>query len=339
MQPLRPPLHSPATAASGRPTGGKPKAQMRAVPAGNPRVSAAVARAKGLKPAETPVKRDPAPSRAAYRMNRLWLTPTFRIAMRFGLPALLTFGVVSIYFAQGNHRESFMNAIADVRQSIESRPEFRVSTMLIEGASPELEQDIREAVVVDFPTSSFDLDLPAMLEQIRGLDAVAEASLQIRSSGVLGVDITERQPAIVWRGPQGLEVLDALGHRVAALGARGDRPDLPLVAGQGAQDAVQEALEVLAIATPVAGRLRGLERMGERRWDVVLDRDQRILLPEEGAAAAMEQVMALDRAQDVLGRDVTAVDMRNIHRPTLRLSEAAMADMRRIKGLDTGDAK
>ena len=34
-------------------------------------------------------RRDPAPSRWAYKMQRLWLTPAFRVFMRFGLPVLV----------------------------------------------------------------------------------------------------------------------------------------------------------------------------------------------------------------------------------------------------------
>jgi cell division protein FtsQ len=49
--------------------------------------------------------------------------------------------------------------------------------------------------------------------------------------------------------------------------------------------------------------------VGERRWDVVLDRDQRILLPETEPGRALERVLALDQAQDLLDRDVT-VDLR-----------------------------
>ncbi|HEX9858962.1 MAG TPA: cell division protein FtsQ, partial [Paracoccaceae bacterium] len=33
-------------------------------------------------PAPAAARRDPAPSRAAYRMQRLWLTPVFRAVMR-----------------------------------------------------------------------------------------------------------------------------------------------------------------------------------------------------------------------------------------------------------------
>jgi cell division protein FtsQ len=37
--------------------------------------------------AEVGAKRDPAPTKMAYRMERLWLTPVFRALMRVGVPA------------------------------------------------------------------------------------------------------------------------------------------------------------------------------------------------------------------------------------------------------------
>lgn len=76
--------------------------------------------------------------------------------------------------------------------------------------------------------------------------------------------------------------------------------------------------------------------MGERRWDVVLDNGQRILLPEEGAVAALERVMALAQAEDMLGRDVTVIDMRYGARPTLRLSPGALDELRRVHEIETG---
>ena len=36
-----------------------------------------------------PLRRDPAPSRWAYRMQRLWLTPMFRVLCRVGLPGVV----------------------------------------------------------------------------------------------------------------------------------------------------------------------------------------------------------------------------------------------------------
>ncbi len=125
-----------------------------------------------------------------------------------------------------------------------------------------------------------------------------------------------------------MSLIDATGHRVATLLQREARSDLPLLAGAGADVAVVEARAILAAAEPVMGRVRGLVRVGQRRWDLVLDRDQRILLPETGAVRALERVIALDQAEQMLERDLTVVDMRNEQRPTIRLAADALAQMR-----------
>ena len=122
----------------------------------------------------------------------------------------------------------------------------------------------------------------------------------------------------------GIVLLDATGHRVAPLASRAERPDLPLVVGHGAGAAVDEALALIEAAGPVAERLRGLVRVGQRRWDVALDRDQRILLPETDPVTALRKVVALNQAQDLLARDLTAIDFRNPDRPVLRLTQAAL---------------
>lgn len=280
--------------------------------------------------------RDPAPSRLSYRLQRWLLTPLFRKALVWGLPLAIVAGSGAAYFSDAARREAIAAGFAELRRSIEERPEFMVRLMAIDGASDEVAQDIREIVPVDFPLSSFDLDLPAIRAQVQTLDAVARADVRIRAGGVLQVDIEERVPALVWRSDNGLELIDAAGRRVAALGSRTDRADLPLVAGTGADRAAAEALELLAAADPVKDRLRGLLRVGERRWDVVLDRDQRILLPEVGAVPALEQVLALDEARDLLERDILVVDMRLPHRPTLRLADHAVEELRRIRSISFG---
>ena len=282
-------------------------------------------------------RRDPAPSRIAYRLQRLWLTPYFRTICRFGLPILAVILAVGWFFNQQANRDAITEKIAEIRRSIEERPEFMVNLMAIDGATDSVSDDIREVVPVDFPVSSFDLDLDGMQARILEIDAVARVAIRVGRGGVLQVRITERIPAAVWRKGRDIELLDAQGHRVAVVASRTDRADLPLLAGEGAERAVPEALAILVAAGPVAGRVRGLVRIGERRWDLVLDRNQRILLPETDPVAALQQVMALHEAQDLLARDILAVDMRNPARATLRLAPNAAQEARRITNITFGD--
>lgn len=279
--------------------------------------------------------RDPAPSRLSYRIERLWLTPLFRIIMRVGLPVMSIALVVVVYFGDADRRAAIGARFADLRTQIENRPEFMVKLMSIDGASGPVADAIRKMLPVQLPASSFAIDLEAMRATIEQVDAVAGVSLKVRAGGVLAVAVEERKPAVLWRTAASLEMLDATGHRVATLLDRSARPDLPVIAGEGAESAVPEAMAILTAAQPILPRVRGLIRMGDRRWDIILDRNQRILLPETDPVLATEKAMAIDAAEELLARDLAVIDLRNAERPTLRLTAGAVQAMRELTETET----
>lgn len=268
---------------------------------------------------------DPAPSRWSYRLQRLWLTPLFRGFVRVSLPALVVGALAYWQLSDPARMEAIKASLREVRYAIEHRPEFMVRLMRIETATEEVANDIREVVPIDFPVSSFDLELEGLKAEIETLDAVARADLVIRRGGVLEVAVQERVPAVIWRSDEALELLDAQGRRVKAIDQRTDRPDLPVVLGEGADAAVAEALVILAAAGPLGPRIRGMVRIGERRWDLVLTARQRVLLPEQGAVDALERLLALDGALQVFARDIAIVDLRNGRRPMVRVGEDGLS--------------
>ena len=227
-----------------------------------------------------------------------------------GLPVLIVGGLAGGYLHDADRRADLADRIADIRRQIETRPEFMVHLLELDGASAGVQEDIHEIFPYDLPASSFDLDMEAIREMIEGLPAVKRASLRIRQGGVLGVAVTERVPVALWRTRRGFEVLDITGTAIATVEARGAHPDLPVLAGAGADRAVAQALDILAAAAPLDRPPRGLVRMGERRWDVVLGDGRRVRLPETGPVRAMERVIVLDRTGDLLERDVMTIDMR-----------------------------
>jgi len=284
--------------------------------------------------ARTP-RRDPAPSKWAYRMQRMMLTPHLRMFLRTGLPMLLLLGGGTLWLSDEGQRQALIAQLSDLREDFEARPEFRVSLARVEGASDDLAEAVRARLGLTLPMSSFDIDLDTVRGRIEGLDAISRADLRVRSGGVLQVVITERMPVAVWRTEAGLTLVDDTGHRVAGLVSRSDRPDLPLIAGKGADLATPEALDLIAAAGPLSPRIRGIVRIGERRWDLVLDRDQRVMLPERNPVQALERLLALDNVQDIMNRDILTVDLRSDHRPILRLTPHALREMRRAQGIET----
>lgn len=281
----------------------------------------------------------PAPSRLKYRMERLWLTPVYRSLIRTGLPVVIVLVVLGSYLKNPETQARMAISVANARSMIEERPEFAVKLMRIQGASDGVAAQIREALPMEFPISSLRMNLPELKEKIELVDAVQTADIFLRS-GILDVEITEREPALVWRTAGQLDLLDAKGIRAGVITTRDTRADLPLVVGEGAADYAEEALQIIKAIGPLADRFRGLQRIGARRWDIVLDRGQKIQLPSDNPVPALDRLIALHRARDVLARDVLLVDLRNARRPTIRLSQEAVTELRRLRKIaDEGEEK
>lgn len=279
-------------------------------------------------PPQGDLRRDPAPSIWTYRAQRLWLTPLFRRFVRLGVPAFVVMSVLSIFIADETRRTTMAETWQGLRAGIENRPEFQVNLLGVHGASDVLIEEIRATLGLSFPVSSFALDLSALRARIEALPAVARADLRIQSGGYLAVQVVERVPVLIWQTRDGLMLLDREGHFVAAFNDRTPETPLPLIGGDGADRLVEEALALHAAATPLGDLLRGLVRVGERRWDVVLADGRRILLPGTGAVQALDRALALHDATDILGRDILRIDLRDPDRLTVQLTPAAIEELR-----------
>ncbi len=282
-------------------------------------------------------RRDPAPSRLRYRATRLWLRPGFRRLVNVGVPMIAGLAASWTLMAEFDLAGSVSRIWNDTRAAIVERPQFVISSMDIPGVSEDLAEQIRVAAFVRLPANSLEVDVNQVRERVESLDAVERASVRAHANGVLEIRAIERLPVVVWRSMTGLQLLDHNGVRVAEVDSRLRRPDLPLIAGAGAAAHVPQALRLLDGAQPLHDRIRGLVRVGERRWDLVLDRDQIIQLPEEDPLSALRRVMALHAAEDLLDRDVVAIDLRNPERPMLRLSEFAESELVRLRMIALGE--
>jgi cell division protein FtsQ len=278
-----------------------------------------------------PVGHDPAPSRLRYRLQRIWLRPSVRMLAKYGPPFSALALVVWTIAGNQDIRNNIAAKANDIRNIIAGMPELAVKDIDVPNVSDDLKKQILEVASVSLPISSLDLDVVALRDRVQSLDAVQSATTRIRTDGILEIVITERTPVAVWRHEGGLDLVDREGFRVARLAARGLRSDLLLVAGEGAPLAVAEAEMLMQASGPLMPRIRGFVRQGERRWDVILDHDLTIALPETDPRAALERVIALDKAHDLTARDLRIIDMRDPRRPVLRLSQDAVNELRRIR--------
>jgi cell division protein FtsQ len=280
---------------------------------------------------------DPAPSRWSWRFQRLMLTPAFLFGLRIGVPFVVTLVIGAWCISNPETRAVIAKAVMQARESIEQRPEFMVNLMAIDGGDTDLSEAIRYSVSLNFPVSSFELVPSEVRDKLLKLNQIKEVSVRIRPGGILQVDVVPRIPVAIWRTADGLILIDNEGKSISPVSLRSMYPELPVIAGEGAPKHINEALKLISAATPLGDRLRGLVRLGNRRWDVVLDRNQRILLPTKGAVRALERVIFLETTptRQVLSRDIARIDLRLHGRPTVQMNAAANEEWRRIRQLNT----
>ena len=253
-----------------------------------------------------------ATSQFAFRMQRFFYTPLVRWTLGVVLPAMLAAGAIVLV-----HSES--GRFASAAQYFKDRPRFALTGVVVEADSSDLEALISEEVVGLFPTSPFSIDLNAIREQIiSAIPAVQSVDLTLNGDGLVHIAVDGRAPKIVWRTKDGLVFLDEEGNFVRHASSRSEKPDLKLVVGEGADLAVPEALRLFKVAHPISEMIRGLRRVGMRRWDVVLDTGQRIMLPESEPEKALEKTLRFHKSHFLLNRRLFSIDLRDTRRIVVR---------------------
>ena len=260
---------------------------------------------------------DPAPSRLTYRLQRLWLTRSFRVIVKIFIP--LSFFLIIFTPILSNEKIPFYFKTYFVKtlDSLADRPELSVKLISIQNVSKSLEKTIRDTIPINLPVSGLDLDLKNIRETIEILEAVKSVDVRIIAGGILKVDVVERLPKFVWRNSDGLFLIDEEGTIVRKIQNRVERSDLIFLTGVGASTRVNEVIRLLDLMKHIEGRIVAFSRISEDRWNIILDQNQMILLPSESPELAVRKFLILNEAQDILNRDISRIDLRNQKRLTV----------------------
>ena len=267
---------------------------------------------------------DPAPSRVAYRIMRLLLIPRLRLIFTLGFPSLLIFCATLGLFINVNVWENISAIKKDLKLAFVERPEFMIKVASIDGSSDELANEIREILPLDFPVSYFDLDIKYLHKVVNQIPAVASAAIKISAGGVLQINVAEKSPAFIWRKDNVMSVIDETGSFIRIANSRVDYPKLPLVVGEAADLAVSEISSLMQANEYFKDHVRAFIRVGERRWDLILENNVRIMLPQREFLAAFDRLMLMNEAGSLLSGRLSNIDMRLVVRPTVRVDTVSV---------------
>jgi cell division protein FtsQ len=216
--------------------------------------------------------------------------------------------------ALADGRRAVIGALADAGWSVRE--------IYVEGRVNAPPEALRTALGVARGDAILAVDPAAVRARLERLGWVRRATVERRLPASLYVRLVERRPAALWQRDRKLALVDQAGTVITdeGLGAFGD---LPLVVGDGAPQALPELVQLIASAPDLAARLSAAVRVGERRWNLRFDDRIDVKLPEHEVARAWARLVALHRAEKVLDRAITVLDLRQDDRVVVRAPDGA----------------
>ena len=187
-------------------------------------------------------------------------------------------------------------------------------------------QQVDSAVVYDIamrqqarPMPLVDLD--GTRAELMKLGWISDARVSRRLPDTLVVDIVERVPTAIWQYQHRLALIDKDG---VVIGPVDDRvmPDRPVVVGPGANRRATHLAALMSAAPSLKPLVTAASWQGDRRWDIIFQSGEKLMLPEgdQEAAKALAFFALEDRRAGLLGKGLVSIDMRDPTRVVARMS-------------------
>lgn len=182
--------------------------------------------------------------------------------------------------------------------------------------------DILDALDLGNVRSQLALDSAAARARIERLPWIASATISRTLPDGLSVRVIERTPTAIWEH-EGRELLiDDTGRRLGPA-PPGVGVGLRRLRGLGAPAAAAGLEQLLAPLPALRSRVTLAERIGDRRWRLLLSAGLTVELPADGVEQALALLTDDDTGRRLLALSEAAIDLRVPGRIILRRDRAA----------------
>lgn len=234
-----------------------------------------------------------------------------------------TISTFAFLAATGFYGMSLGGHSQDFAQTTTTAAGFAIEDVKVSGNVETSEIDILQQLGLDGTTSLVALDIAAARKALSELPWVQDVAVRKVYPGTIEVELTERKAFAIWQHGSDLSLIEKTGSVIAPL-ADNKFADLPLFVGRDAETAAAAFDEQFANWPEIRGRVKAYVRVAGRRWDLRLDNGVVVKLPEHNVPRAMQVLSVMELEQNILERDIVAVDLRLEDRTTVQLSPEAV---------------
>jgi cell division protein FtsQ len=222
----------------------------------------------------------------------------------------------------GGHVAAIVDWLKHARDGAANTAGFRIAAISLTAPKEVSREEILTTAGVTGRASLLFLDAAAARTRLLANPWIADAAVLKLYPDRLQITITERQAFALWQKDGRVSVIAADGTVLEPF-VENRYLGLPLVVGRSAQRQAKDFLAIVDRYPDIRSVVHASVLVAERRWNLRLNNDIDVRLPEANVGQALDRLLALDRDKKLLSRDIVAVDLRLPDRVTVRLSDAA----------------
>ena len=210
--------------------------------------------------------------------------------------------------------------------SIKSIRVIEATTDLDTELPPTLEKAIRDNIGVVQGDSMFRADPARIKERLESVKGIVDLQVHRFWPNQITISATPLETNVLYRDTDDGPVL-AMSYTGKEAAELAEEAEYHLVQGVGSVEAWPVLADRLAEFPTLETRLSFAERIGDRRWDLIMTSGARVRLPAGKAEAhALKVLAALQRETGVLDREVEMIDLRDEDRVYVRRENTNYAE-------------
>jgi cell division protein FtsQ len=249
---------------------------------------------------------------------------TARRVVRLTAAAAAVFAVVApIYWAISSG--ALMAAIERAHRGmldLTAQSGMALREVRVEGRGETAIADILTAVRANRGDAILGIDIDGVRQRLEDLPWIVSAGVERRLPDQLIVQVTEAEPMALWQRNQKLFLVSRKGDVIETANLA-KYAKLLIIVGDEAPKRAQDLFDILAQEPELREHVTAAVLVGKRRWNIRMDNDVDVKLPEEGAGDAWRRFADLNRQDDLLDKDIAIVDLRQPDRIVVRQAHPA----------------
>lgn len=256
------------------------------------------------------------------KQRQQWQSTRTRLAWLCG--GTLAFYIISAtaWFAYTGGFGRTANAVMQSALNYTVSLGYKVNYVYLDGRKDAPREAVIAAIDVNRGEPILGVSVSAIHARLVALPRVRSARVERVFPDRIYVHIDERQPIAVWQYQGKLQLVDADGVVMREPQIERYR-HLPLLVGEGAPTHAAQLLGFMYKENNLAQQVQSAIYVGERRWNIRFKNGMELKLPEEKPQDAWQRFAALEREENLLAKDIRAVDMRLPDRMFIKLPQPA----------------